>query len=278
MKSRANGFTLIELLVVIAIISILAAILFPVFATAREKARSAKCASNLKQIGIAILAYSQDYDEVYPMSTYGTWGFPSTNPNAYRLGDALMSYTRTMAIWKCPSSTVNRNYDYGYDGQLLGQDYFPGGSNASPYGDGSSHAAQQSQLLSPATSVMAAEMMWAVVMAPNPNWISNNAAYWQQPANWVDCVGVSPCAYTPSYIGDTPWLYFPSQLWGPNNNWNSIAPAQAGGIGSGTVIDSRRHNGLANILYCDGHVKSRSTGYFVTHGMGDPLCEWCNGH
>ncbi|MFH1910322.1 MAG: prepilin-type N-terminal cleavage/methylation domain-containing protein, partial [bacterium] len=65
---RKRGFTLIELLVVIAIIAILAAILFPVFAKAREKARQTSCLSNLKQIDLAVLQYAQDYDEMMPRS------------------------------------------------------------------------------------------------------------------------------------------------------------------------------------------------------------------
>lgn len=73
--TRRRGFTLIELLVVIAIIAILAAILFPVFAQARDKARQASCLSNLKQIGTAMMMYVQDYEETYPL-VY----FPGTNP------------------------------------------------------------------------------------------------------------------------------------------------------------------------------------------------------
>ncbi len=66
-NQSSHGFTLIELLVVIAIIAILAAILFPVFAQAREKARSISCLSNTKQLGLSVMMYVQDYDEMYPM-------------------------------------------------------------------------------------------------------------------------------------------------------------------------------------------------------------------
>ncbi|MGQ9487030.1 MAG: prepilin-type N-terminal cleavage/methylation domain-containing protein [Armatimonadota bacterium] len=65
-----KGFTLIELLVVIAIIAILAAILFPVFAQARESARQTSCTSNQKQLALSVLMYAQDYDETFPMSAY----------------------------------------------------------------------------------------------------------------------------------------------------------------------------------------------------------------
>src|SRR5579871_3841275 len=71
MRHSNRGFTLIELLVVIAIIAILAAILFPVFAQAREKARSTTCLSNQKQLGLAVAMYVQDYDEHFPQSQYG---------------------------------------------------------------------------------------------------------------------------------------------------------------------------------------------------------------
>jgi prepilin-type N-terminal cleavage/methylation domain-containing protein/prepilin-type processing-associated H-X9-DG protein len=82
-KSKRRGFTLIELLVVIAIIAILAAILFPVFAQAREAARKASCISNLKQIGMGVLMYAQDYDEEFPMGTYPGPRNWEVNPEVY---------------------------------------------------------------------------------------------------------------------------------------------------------------------------------------------------
>jgi len=100
--SKKSGFTLIELLVVIAIIAILAAILFPVFARARENARKASCTSNLKQIGVAMLSYTQDYDEMLPPMTPGyvsgdfgiaSDGAPATPPHGYSADPAVPSET-----------------------------------------------------------------------------------------------------------------------------------------------------------------------------------------
>src|SRR3990172_12814328 len=79
--AQARGFTLIELLVVIAIIAILAGILFPVFAKARDKARQCVCLSNMKQLGLAALMYAEDYDETFPLgSILGQVPAPQPNP------------------------------------------------------------------------------------------------------------------------------------------------------------------------------------------------------
>ncbi len=93
-----RGFTLIELLVVIAIIAILAAILFPVFARAREKARQSSCSSNLKQLALAVSMYVQDYDEVMPLAIAG-----GPTPPLYTLFETLTPYIKNEQIWQCPS-------------------------------------------------------------------------------------------------------------------------------------------------------------------------------
>jgi prepilin-type N-terminal cleavage/methylation domain-containing protein/prepilin-type processing-associated H-X9-DG protein len=107
--TRRNGFTLIELLVVIAIIAILAAILFPVFARAREKARQASCLSNIKQCMTGVLMYAQDYDGGYPCRTYnGTFWYPM---------DKLGPYIKNTDILFCPSKrgTWNEAKGAGYN-------------------------------------------------------------------------------------------------------------------------------------------------------------------
>ncbi len=124
-----KGFTLIELLVVIAIIAILAAILFPVFARAREKARQTSCLSNLKQFGTAIMMYAQDYDERYMTSGYVIPGVPlggaGTNVNWWRY--PLQAYVKNWQLYLCPSgpavgdpssAAVQLTRHYGYNTNL----------------------------------------------------------------------------------------------------------------------------------------------------------------
>lgn len=113
---RLYGFTLIELLVVIAIIAILAAILFPVFQTAREKARESSCESNLKQIGLAYVQYYQDYDETTPLVVYQSPRVATSQwccaPYNYGIspGAALYAYTKSTQVWRCPSDTLSTPY------------------------------------------------------------------------------------------------------------------------------------------------------------------------
>jgi prepilin-type N-terminal cleavage/methylation domain-containing protein/prepilin-type processing-associated H-X9-DG protein len=108
-----RGFTLVELLVVIAIIAILAAIMFPVFAKARDKARQASCQNNLKSIGAAMLMYAQDYEEMFP-------GAGSSGGNN-SWDAAVQPYIRSTKIFKCPSHSLDESTNsYGANQLLLG--------------------------------------------------------------------------------------------------------------------------------------------------------------
>ncbi|MEN6643201.1 MAG: prepilin-type N-terminal cleavage/methylation domain-containing protein [Armatimonadia bacterium] len=109
-----RGFTLIELLVVIAIIAILAAILFPVFAKAREKARQASCLSNCKQLAIACLSYAQDFDERIVKGRIPDWQGPGIT--YYSMIQQLNPYVKNSQVFDCPSSSA-KSY-VGYNGCL----------------------------------------------------------------------------------------------------------------------------------------------------------------
>lgn len=133
LRRQTVGFTLIELLVVIAIIAILAAILFPVFASARESARKTACLSNTKQLGLATLLYAQDYDEQFPLFTwdYATYWSIGWNPSINKWSREraiLYPYTKSNGIQACPSYQSGGNLGgvgYGYNERLAGTTYDP---------------------------------------------------------------------------------------------------------------------------------------------------------
>ena len=113
-STKRAGFTLIELLVVIAIIAILAAILFPVFAKAREKARQTSCLSNMKQLGLGFMQYTQDNDECVPADP-DNWG----TPMGIGWGQAIYPYVKATGVYKCPDdSTTGKVVSYAFNAAL----------------------------------------------------------------------------------------------------------------------------------------------------------------
>ncbi len=137
---RRNGFTLIELLVVIAIIAILAAILFPVFARARENARKTTCLSNLKQLGLGMLQYLQDYDERFPGRCVSAT-YPDCTGNNYWY-HVIAPYVKNTDLLICPSRRDYVPCGYGYNAYAVA-------GSSTPIATGSSLASIQntSQIL-----------------------------------------------------------------------------------------------------------------------------------
>jgi prepilin-type N-terminal cleavage/methylation domain-containing protein/prepilin-type processing-associated H-X9-DG protein len=228
---RKRGFTLIELLVVIAIIAILAAILFPVFAKAREKARQTSCTSNLKQIGLAFKMYVQDYDERWPNSSprgaapindccsAGQQGGNGLNFGwGGWISNALIPYTKNQQIYICPSANTAGFYDPW------------NGGNANTNGPNSN-----SYCFNYYGVYGMQEAHFQTVSEQLIMWDSSFTA-------WADCGYESSCG-----------------LWGdPNRDWRQFAnknPLAA------------IHNGKIDYLFEDGHVKANQWDQITWHQM-----------
>jgi prepilin-type N-terminal cleavage/methylation domain-containing protein/prepilin-type processing-associated H-X9-DG protein len=216
MFSRRRGFTLIELLVVIAIIAILAAILFPVFARAREKARQANCQSNLKQIILATMMYAQDYDEMY-VTSYAGYAL-AAGGNVYWMG-LILPYTKNYQIFQCPSA---QSFAEGNPANPQGTSY---GHQHNNFG-WTMNAPAMSQIQSPAQTIYYSDVGryngdWATFVA-NPdtdNFSATGDYYTRRYDQCTSCPGSLPCC------GDAT-----------------------------TVVN--RHNGTCNVAFADGHVKA----------------------
>ncbi|RYX83646.1 DUF1559 domain-containing protein [bacterium] len=250
--SSRKAFTLIELLVVIAIIAILAAILFPVFARARENARRSSCQSNLKQIGVAFMQYTQDYDERYPGASGYYINYGGTNvPVTWDL--TMQPYIKSYQIVTCPSDsqtptvviptlgTTKRSYAYAnYLRSIPG-----GGSAGGAFGNPGRNIAS---IPAVASTILLGEIIGKNADGSNPVQLDSysrfsNFSHVQQLASEAG-VNFSNGA--------------------PNTGFN--VPAGTGG----------RHLGTNNFLYADGHVKSLKIGYPSPMSLYNHIGGWVN--
>jgi len=220
-RRRREGFTLIELLVVIAIIAILAAILFPVFAQAREKARAASCLSNNKQIALAFSMYKQDYDETYPPAVD-----PVTNLWWENAVSPYIKGGNVGGILTCPSG-ASRAYAYSMNWSMSG--------------------ASDATASRPSDTILTADAAQAPKEASN---IKTDPAYGlPQSAPYF--------AYTYTGLGEKYWSTAPNfkTLKGDPNA--TILPAQEHNDDSNSSLGEMRyrHNTGVNGAFADGHTK-----------------------
>lgn len=240
---KRNAFTLIELLVVIAIIALLAAILFPVFARARENARRSTCQSNLKQVGLGALQYIQDYDGRYPVALPNDWVNPVEPINGpfpdlgwyfgqsgQNIPNRLYPYTKSTQVFDCPSRNKSQAI---------------GGSPVAAY----------------AMNVYLSYYQPNVMYGPSGQSPMNESSV-QQPARCIFFTetAVAPEPYAQPAADSGSYFYGPAL---PNNAANDISRLWNGACaGCTTTTDFSRHFSGCNFLFVDGHVKfkNRETG------------------
>jgi prepilin-type N-terminal cleavage/methylation domain-containing protein/prepilin-type processing-associated H-X9-DG protein len=235
MNTTKRGFTLIELLVVIAIIAILAAILFPVFAKVREKARQTSCLSNEKQLGLAFVQYIQDYDEKLPSGVVGApTGFAAGVSSGFGWAGVVYPYVKSTGLYKCPDDSTTNN------GTAVPVSY-AFNSNAAGTAD--------AQFTSPASTVELFEVQGDQAVVAT-SWVSTNSA----------SDGYTASQATPT-TGDASYADNGINVSGTTTSWvtyatgnfvgRSLALANIGAFGNGNAL----HTGGANYLLADGHAK-----------------------
>lgn len=232
MKTR-SGFTLIELLVVIAIIAILAAILMPVFAKAREKARQASCESNMKQLGLAIMQYNQDNDESMPIpfSFYPGQGWAGP----------IYPYVKSPGAFACPSDGTAASKGYYTESYAFNTNLYPKNSAWDTYWSGRNSFGKLADYQSPSNTV---ELFEAA------NVQTDNSSGWFGGMNFTQTDNFSPTS-----VGA------PGQWCGTALDSAGCGAVYATGPIGGytnlqlTASQAGRHTGGANYLGIDGHVK-----------------------
>ncbi|MDR3707578.1 MAG: DUF1559 domain-containing protein [Capsulimonadaceae bacterium] len=232
------AFTLIELLIVIAIIAILAAILFPVFATAREKARQSSCASNLKQISLGMIQYTQDYDEFFPwtvtLSEYG----PGWAGHIY-------PYVKSTSVFTCPDDTTQPGPNI--NGNQMYIDSYAINQNIDESWDGTTSQSgpiQLSALTAPAVTILFAEVQGCEAALTNPLEFGNTTTNPLSAAGngWHLRCGGQPSGFGPNGVA----CGYVTGYWGGC----PIADASANMINNVGI-----HSAGSNYGFADGHVK-----------------------
>ena len=254
---RNKGFTLIELLVVIAIIAILAAILFPVFAQAREKARQITCVSNQKQLGLGFLQYIQDNDETFPMDQYyDQYGQPvdwetailpyiknGTSVTETFAGGATATYAYGVGgVWSCPDFPSGQTTQYGINLQLCQQG--AGTYNYTTGHPGVINTAKVSQVTASSDTIMMVEKG----QAPTDNYTA--PFFDPSESNFTNAIGPIVNGVPTGQDTHNEALYdFDCAL-------NSTASTCATYGTSPADMPRFRHTKNTNCLFADGHVKS----------------------